>query len=260
MDKVYYNYLNYVYGIYQRYTELKAEYESMPEGRLEMSVSRRDGNRYFIYLNGGRKYLSPKDINTIDLFKKKKKIEEVLNTAEDILSAILTPAVKKIINRAHSEKCSFPISVSEENYRRDELKHRTAHGEMVRSKSEVIIADILYKLGIPYVYEKKLKTREGAVYPDFTIRHPYEGNTYYLEHAGMLDKADYAADFCVKLSKYKSIGVSEDNYLIVTAEDKGNIDSNFVEKLLKSKFTFEKFLPLLDFHMASKYPHTQKKK
>ena len=76
----------------------------------------------------------------------------------------------------------------------------------------------------------------------------------------MLDKADYAADFCVKLSKYKSIGVSEDNYLIVTAEDKGNIDANFVEKLLKSKFTFEKFLPLLDFHMASKYPHTQKKK
>ena len=68
---------------------------------------------------------------------------------------------------------------------------------MVRSKSEVIIADILYKLGIPYVYEKKLKTREGAVYPDFTVRHPYEGNTYYLEHAGMLDKADYAADFCV---------------------------------------------------------------
>lgn len=91
MDKIYYNYLNYVYGIYQRYTELKAEYESMPEGRLEMSVSRRDGNRYFIYLNGRRKYLSPKDINTIDLFKKKKKIEEVLNTAEDILSAILTP-------------------------------------------------------------------------------------------------------------------------------------------------------------------------
>ncbi|MBQ7604948.1 MAG: hypothetical protein IJU59_00515, partial [Firmicutes bacterium] len=46
----------------------------------------------------------------------------------------------------------------------------TRRGEKVRSKSESIIADILYDLGIPYHYEKPLCLKNGRIrYPDFTL-------------------------------------------------------------------------------------------
>ena len=45
----------------------------------------------------------------------------------------------------------------------------TNNGEIVRSKSEKIIADLLFMLGIPYVYECPLDTPGGTIYPDFTI-------------------------------------------------------------------------------------------
>lgn len=45
----------------------------------------------------------------------------------------------------------------------------TMNGEYVRSKTEKIIADLLYHLGIPYVYECPLQLSDGKVYPDFTI-------------------------------------------------------------------------------------------
>lgn len=42
--------------------------------------------------------------------------------------------------------------------------------ERVRSKSEVIIADILNQEGIPYRYECPLQLKGwGKVYPDFTV-------------------------------------------------------------------------------------------
>lgn len=245
MDKVYYNYLNYVYGIYQRYSELKNEYESMPEGRLEIVNTKRDGIKYYIYLNKTRTYLSPKRKDIIDLMLKKGEVELTLKKAERILKMLNNPALSEIAKTPLKKIKDFPVSVSEETFKREELKHKTAHGEYVRTKSEVIIANILYDLGIPYVYEKKLKTKEGVVYPDFTVKHPYTENVYYIEHAGMLDKPDYAADFCVKLSKYKSIGISEDNYLIVTTEEKGVIDTKVTKNILEKRLTFRRFLSLL---------------
>ena len=45
----------------------------------------------------------------------------------------------------------------------------TANGERVRSKSELIIADLLTKEGIPYRYEYPIYLKGfGRIYPDFT--------------------------------------------------------------------------------------------
>ena len=50
------------------------------------------------------------------------------------------------------------------------LIHRTARGELVRSKSEVIVADALFEKGIDYTYEKDLNFgSDGIKSPDFTI-------------------------------------------------------------------------------------------
>ena len=51
---------------------------------------------------------------------------------------------------------------------------------MVRSKSEVIVADILTSVGVSYEYEQKLPSKDDPNdfrLPDFTVS--YEGDTFY---------------------------------------------------------------------------------
>ena len=45
----------------------------------------------------------------------------------------------------------------------------TRKGLRVRSKSELIIADILDEFSVPFLYEKPLQLRGGIVHPDFTL-------------------------------------------------------------------------------------------
>ena len=80
--------------------------------------------------------------------------------------------------------------------------HRTLAEYMVRSKSEVIIANILFDRGIPFTYEKPLFASDGTfLLPDFTIA--WNGEEYYLEHLGMLDKTDYRNHWEQKQKWYK---------------------------------------------------------
>ena len=54
---------------------------------------------------------------------------------------------------------------------------------MVRSKSEVIISNILFDRDIAFFYEKPLYAPDGSFYlPDFTII--WRGENYYWEHLG----------------------------------------------------------------------------
>ncbi|MBN2003726.1 MAG: ATP-dependent DNA helicase RecQ, partial [Anaerolineae bacterium] len=79
--------------------------------------------------------------------------------------------------------------------------YRTLSGDMVRSKSEVIIANILYQSGVPFTYEVPLPGPDGAFrLPDFTIE--YQGQTYYWEHLGMLDTERYRQEWEEKKTWY----------------------------------------------------------
>lgn len=72
------------------------------------------------------------------------------------------------------------------------LIHRTQTGVAVRSKSEVIVADVLTSLEIPWEYERKLSVPDDPQdfrLPDFTIG--YVGDTFYWEHLGMLTVPSY---------------------------------------------------------------------
>lgn len=80
--------------------------------------------------------------------------------------------------------------------------HRTLSGDLVRSKSEVIIANILYQSKIPFTYEARLVAPDGqGRAPDFTIR--WRGKTYYWEHLGILDLEDYEQGWAVKKAWYE---------------------------------------------------------
>lgn len=79
----------------------------------------------------------------------------------------------------------------------------TVKGDYVRSKSEVIIANLLYSSGLDYEYEKELKHSHGVMRPDFTIKTP-SGNTYYWEHLGMLGTEEYDNIWLFKKNIYDS--------------------------------------------------------
>jgi ATP-dependent exoDNAse (exonuclease V) alpha subunit len=82
--------------------------------------------------------------------------------------------------------------------------HRTGNDEMVRSKSEVIVANVLKNLEIAYAYEQDLIMPDGSWRsPDFTITRAGKPPVYW-EHLGMLDKAGYRADWEAKRNWYGS--------------------------------------------------------
>jgi ATP-dependent DNA helicase RecQ len=79
--------------------------------------------------------------------------------------------------------------------------HETLSGDFVRSKSEVIVANILYQSGIPFKYEAPLIAPDGTLRsPDFTIE--WRRKTYYWEHLGMLDVEDYEQEWQLKKAWY----------------------------------------------------------
>jgi hypothetical protein len=85
----------------------------------------------------------------------------------------------------------------------DKLIHRTLRGELVRSKSEVIVANCLANHNIEYVYEKKLEKDDVTRFPDFTIEDEDTGIIYYWEHCGMLQDASYEKRWKTKLEWYR---------------------------------------------------------
>ena len=88
------------------------------------------------------------------------------------------------------------------------LIHRTERGELVRSKSELVIADKLHARGIEYAYEQPLVLPDGRIrYPDFTIADHARGVTYYWEHLGLLDDPGYRARWARKRAEYITAGI-----------------------------------------------------
>jgi hypothetical protein len=86
--------------------------------------------------------------------------------------------------------------------------HRTANGELVISKSEVIVANTLKALGVNYLYEQPLVMPDNTRrLPDFTIHSPGQ-RTIYWEHLGMLDKVGYRADWESKMQWYAAHGIA----------------------------------------------------
>ncbi|MCX4391271.1 AAA family ATPase [Micromonospora peucetia] len=87
------------------------------------------------------------------------------------------------------------------------LVHRTDGGELVRSKSEVIIANLLRQLNAVYRYEEPFTGEDGrTVRPDFTVDTDL-GDIVYWEHLGMLTDPRYAAKWAEKKAWYARNGV-----------------------------------------------------
>lgn len=127
----------------------------------------------------------------------------------------------------------------------DSLIHRTERGDLVRSKSELVIADKLHTAGIDYVYEQPLVLSGGRTrYPDFTIEDDASGITYYWEHLGLLDDPAYLTHWKRKRKEYLAAGIKPyerdqdaERILIETSDDSGGgLDAQHIGELIRSIF------------------------
>ena len=166
----------------------------------------------------------------------KDNLEEMYETLSDERKRLvkpLQPSVKQIIEQWEDE-------VYEKNTKYSEyLKFETDQGELVRSKSEVIIANLLYQnRHILYKYERPLELEaEGKskiVYPDFTILNKRTGKIVYWEHAGRMDDPYYVNDFVKKINTYVTNGLLRGKDVILTYETQNNpLEISVVKRMIK---------------------------
>lgn len=120
-------------------------------------------------------------------------------------------------------------------YREEGLIYPTSSGEWVRSRSEVVIYEVLARSGLSFKYEKTLVSRyypKTTKLPDFTIM--LNGEEFYWEHLGMLSDPIYEREWKIKLEWYK-----DHDYVdrLITSRNgpNGVIDESEVERIVFDK-------------------------
>ncbi len=117
------------------------------------------------------------------------------------------------------------------------IKHEfpTLRGEVVRSKSEKMIADLLHTKGIPYVCEPEVLLRDGSrACPDFLALNVKRNKSVYIEHLGLVDQQVYATRNFNKLIDYEEVGIVLGDNLIITMEtEERPLDMKVVEKKIE---------------------------
>lgn len=114
----------------------------------------------------------------------------------------------------------------------EHLIHRTEKGHLVRSKSELVIANMLFQLGIPYEYERVYDgtAAPGRLRPDFSFV-TADGDLIVWEHLGMLSRPDYKRGWDWKRAWYQKNGFAEGKTLFTSAEEDGKgLDSAELKK------------------------------
>jgi hypothetical protein len=112
--------------------------------------------------------------------------------------------------------------------------HRTQNGIMVRSKSELIIADTLESLGIPYQYEIELPYDDYHLCPDFTVIRPRDGKVIFWEHFGMTHDEEYLRKMDLKLVRYRKLNIQPWHNLIISYDrEDGSLDVGLIRALVE---------------------------
>jgi hypothetical protein len=149
----------------------------------------------------------------------------------------LSDAARRLTNLFDSPE---PVQVGQRTYDNKHI-HRSRRGELMISKSEVIIANELVSAGILYEYERPFIGKDGTPrYPDFTIEDADTGITWYWEHLGMLGNAEYEEKWAAKLKWYRKNGIAleaeggGDNGTLVTSTETNGIDHDQIARLIRT--------------------------
>lgn len=244
-------------GLYEeaerRVAELKRVQEEI-EGRLRKNLPGKihvvkSGNRIQYYLrtdahDKSGTYIAKREQSKIRRYLQKaydEKIQKLIRKEIRSIEAFLKQSdnLRGGIQQAYSENPQEvrdvlrPVDCPDEEYIKhwqsaayapnpipvQTTEYRTNNGELVRSKSELNIANALQKAGIPYKYECPLLLKDGTVvYPDFTILDVKNRRVIYWEHRGMMDASDYVKNAVRKNKNYLKNGIVTGVNLVITEE------------------------------------------
>lgn len=236
----------------ERYNELnkicsgiEKRLQKYPEGKLH--VIRNKGRiQYYIRGRGDthEKYLSKTDDKKIEQYVRKKYDEDTyryLNQEKKNLKKFLSKSradsakIQNIYSKNAEEIKNRinPIDISDEEFVKEWLSEAyagkeigpdvptyiTVNREHVRSKSELNIANALFRMGIPYKYESPLVLANGqTIHPDFTVLNVRKRKVYYWEHRGMMDSKDYSCHTVQRFKLMEKQGFFPGDELIFTEE------------------------------------------
>lgn len=240
--------------------EAEKDISSAPPGALRISKSN-NNTQYYHRQNPQDKhgkYIAVENISTVKALAQKHYAQEVkkqiTNKINDLISLIkkyegagfesiadnYVPERRKLITPYRLSDAEFTRKWLDTPYvsnpsHPENKKFKTLNGELVRSKSEQIIADRLAMLGIPYKYEAPyFYSGENCIYPDFTILNVKKRKLIYLEHFGKMDSDNYRKKFFWKMKLFNQIGLIQGDNLLMTFEDADNqFDVSAYDALIK---------------------------
>ena len=266
-EKQIYQLMEWVKSNYEGYqSAINRSLEGAPEGSLR--VSYKDGRPYYAMVSkdsgnpSGHKYISKKDKKTLSAFAQKKYDKQILPVVNHNLKAVdrflddFRPECmeREYVEQNNAEDYSitpYHSSLSDvvraweneeyesNNFHEENKLFQTDKGEMVRSKSEVIIANELFKYRekLLYKYERPLKLENALITktfcPDFTTLSLISGRTSYWEHFGKMDDMGYVNDFMEKTAIYYDSGLVYGKNLFFTFEDVSHpLNIQYVKRMI----------------------------
>ncbi len=237
--------------------------KTYPSGRLRIIKKNNNDQYYWVQKKGDTNgvYISKNDINTAyDLAQKdynRKALKLATEELERIESYLLcypdhrvedlyesySPSRKKLINPAVIPEEQFVADWNNTVYEPlpfedSSFSFYSASGIRVRSKAEVMIADMLEHYKIPYKYEYPLYLDGlSTVRPDFTCLNISKRKEFIWEHFGMMDNQSYANKNIKKITIYEQNGyMAGDNMILTFESSQVPLDS----RVIKTKI--EKYL------------------
>jgi len=176
--------------------------------------------------------LVSKELLYTALTRSREKLVLLLQKNIQAILHALWPGSSELLKRNTSLFMVWEAPKDLDDFYPDKLIHTTIREELVRSKSELVIANRLASHGLSYYYEKPLKVSEtDFVRPDFTIM--YQGEEWYWEHLGLLSDEEYRERWKRKEEWYKKHGFF--NRLIVSKETDG-LNSKEIDELIEKIF------------------------
>ena len=243
-------------------SELRYEIGMMPPGKLNVYTRTINGKKYHSYYKEflldnekTRLYIPKERLDDAKILAQKTYKSRLLkdkqnelkcinyfldHRIDDHFSELLYPPSP--YSALLSDNDCDPVLWEQEPYNKskDHPEHlivKAPKGDLVRSKSEALIAQSLFSKRIPYRYENIHEIYGYPIATDFTIMHPRTREIILWEHFGLSDKHDYQRTIEFKLDKYLKAGYLPGHDLILTFESTPHPLSFIeVEEIIKKYF------------------------
>lgn len=176
-----------------------------------------------------------KNINTMNHF-----ISNYNSARLDLCYSKLTQARKQLVNPIFLDNETYAQQWQAQEYEhKNELpdgKYETLKKEFVRSKSEIIIADLLKSKKVPYHYEYPVHLSNGIIiHPDFFCLNKRTRQEFYWEHFGKMDDPEYAVKMVQRISAYSKKGIIPGKNLLITLEtNRTPLETKSVNQLIEN--------------------------